>query len=91
MEVDDDVDVILGAVHLDGTIFLRRAFELGDLGRSGVGQLIRVLVQGIPVQPMRQGLRVILRKYLLHKRIRILFQIVDGGSLIARCYQQRQG
>ena len=92
VEVDLDIDVVLGAVDLDSAVLGRRFLELRDLGGTGIGQFIRVLVQRIPVQPMRQGIRVILRKHLFHKRIGILFQLVDARSLIAAPrHQQRKG
>ena len=84
MEIDDDVDVVLRAVHMDGAVLGRRAPEFGDLRRAGIAQLVRVLIQGVPVQPMRNGFGVILRKYLFNKRVGIFFQIVNAGSLIAR-------
>ena len=91
VEVDDDVEVVLAAVHLDGAVFGGGAREFGNLGSAGVTQLIRVLVQGVPIQPMRYSLGVILRNQLLHIRIRVLFHEVDAGSLIAaRRYQQRK-
>ena len=47
MEVDFDVDIVLGAVHLDGAVLGRRFLELGDLGCAGIAQFIRMLVQGV--------------------------------------------
>ena len=87
MEVDDDVDIVLGAVNLDSAILCRGFLELGDFGGTGIAQFIRVLVQGVPVQPMGQSISVILRQDLLHERKGILFEIVDGGCLTARRYQ----
>ena len=53
VEVDLDIDIVLRAVDLHGAVLGGRFIELGDFGGSGVGQFIRVLVQGITVQPMR--------------------------------------
>ena len=52
MEVDFDVDIVLGAVDLDGSVLGRGLLELGDLGGAGIGQFIRVLVQRVAVQAM---------------------------------------
>ncbi len=52
VEVDFDIDIVLGAVDLDGTVLSRRFLELGDLGGAGIGQFIRVLVQRVAVQAM---------------------------------------
>ena len=79
-EGDDDVQVVLRAVGPDGAGLIGLVRELRDLDRPGIGQFIRMLVQDIPVQPMRHRLIVILRKELDDRRIRVLFQVVQGGG-----------
>ena len=92
MEVDFDVDVVLGAVHMGGAVGGGGFLEFGDLGGAGVGQFIRVLVQGVAVQAMRQFRRIVLCQNLLHQRKGVLLEVVDARRPApARRHQQRHG
>ena len=64
-------------------IHIHRIFIVGG---AGVGQFIRVLVEGVAVQAMGEGVGVIFCKDLLDERIGVFFQVVDAGGIVATFY-----